>query len=171
MKRSLICLATLVLSLIGSVYADYSVNDKGIWPNTWPKELEPLRKQAHTLVGPMVETSNYVIPFTKREEFEAAWPFILKVKSPGAPLILRRPSASDFFKVLPAGVLIHSPPAGSGQAIDPKLPLTTANFRQHLVSTTYIDLVVDGDIVDLNRIPLPANTLIIDERFTEQQKK
>lgn len=28
-----------------------------------------------------------------------------------------------------------------------------------------IELVVDGDIVDLNRIPLPANTPIIDKRF------
>jgi hypothetical protein len=31
--------------------------------------------------------------------------------------------------------------------------------------TNYIDLIVDGDVVDLNRIPLPADTPIIDERF------
>jgi hypothetical protein len=31
--------------------------------------------------------------------------------------------------------------------------------------TSYIELVVDGRIVDLNRIPLPVDTPIIDERF------
>jgi hypothetical protein len=29
----------------------------------------------------------------------------------------------------------------------------------------YIELIMDGEIVDLNRIPLPADTPIIDERF------
>lgn len=29
-------------------------------------------------------------------------------------------------------------------------------------------LVVDGEIVDLNRIPLPAATLIIDHRFEDE---
>jgi len=37
--------------------------------------------------------------------------------------------------------------------------------------TTYIELVVDGQIVDLNRIPLPVDTPIIDERFKDGQKK
>jgi hypothetical protein len=31
--------------------------------------------------------------------------------------------------------------------------------------TTYIELIVDGHVVDLNRIPLPADTPIIDRRF------
>ncbi len=33
------------------------------------------------------------------------------------------------------------------------------------MNTTCIELVVGGKIVDLNRIPLPADTPIIDERF------
>jgi hypothetical protein len=37
--------------------------------------------------------------------------------------------------------------------------------------TTYIELVVDGQIVDLNRIGLPADTPIIDQRFEDGQKK
>jgi hypothetical protein len=36
---------------------------------------------------------------------------------------------------------------------------------------TYIELIVDGNIVDLNRIQLPPDTFIMDERFTEPQKK
>jgi hypothetical protein len=31
--------------------------------------------------------------------------------------------------------------------------------------------VVDGEIVDLNRIPLPPDTPIIDERFKDGDKK
>lgn len=30
---------------------------------------------------------------------------------------------------------------------------------------THIELIVDGKIVDMNRIKLPADTLIVDERF------
>lgn len=33
---------------------------------------------------------------------------------------------------------------------------------------TEIELVVDGNIIDLNRIPLPADTPIIDKRFEEK---
>jgi len=36
---------------------------------------------------------------------------------------------------------------------------------------TYIELVVDGNIVDLNRIQMPRDTLILDERFKEEKKK
>jgi hypothetical protein len=36
--------------------------------------------------------------------------------------------------------------------------------------TTFIELVVDGNVVDLNRIPLPADTPVIDERFTGGDK-
>jgi hypothetical protein len=35
----------------------------------------------------------------------------------------------------------------------------------------YIELIFDGDIVDLNRIPLPPDTPIIDERFKDGQSK
>jgi hypothetical protein len=84
MKRTIAFLALIVLfTATSAVYALYSVNDKGDWPQSWPKELEPLRKQARTLVGPMVENRHYEIPFTKREEFEAAWPHLLAVKSKG----------------------------------------------------------------------------------------
>ena len=34
-----------------------------------------------------------------------------------------------------------------------------------------IELVVDGNIVDLNRIPLPADTPIIDKRFKDKHDK
>jgi hypothetical protein len=51
MKRTIPFLAALALFAVCPVYADYSVWDKGMWPESWPKELEPLRKQARTFEG------------------------------------------------------------------------------------------------------------------------
>lgn len=42
-------------------------------------------------------------------------------------------------------------------------------FRQR--ARVEIELVVDGDIVDLNRIPLPPDTPIIDKRFKDNKAK
>jgi len=167
MRRTLALLVGIAFCAVCSTgYALYSVADKGMWPESWPKELEPLRKQATTLVGPQAAHRHYLIPFTKREEFESAWPHFLKVKSKGAPIFLVRGPKTDFMAIKPAGVLIHSPPDGTNR---PEEPLTAGfaegNLRARWMWTTFIELVVDGDIVDLNRIPLPADTPIIDERF------
>jgi hypothetical protein len=172
MKRTTAFLAAIAFCAVGSAYALYSVSDKGTWPENWPKELEPLRKQSRSLEGPLVPHRHYEIPFTKREEFESAWPYILKVKSKGAPIILVSGPKTDFFEVKPAGVLIHSPPTGTDKRANPETAIPgVTNVRERWMNTTYIELVVDGDIVDLNRIPLPADTPIIDERFKKGQNK
>ena len=159
MKRTIVFLAGIAFCVVCSVYADYAVRDEGTWPKSWPKELEPLRKQSRTLVGPMTAHRHYAIPFTKREEIESAWQHIMKVKSKGAPVRLVR--GPNFFlgEHSKAGVVLHCPP--SGQADNPAAA----------EAPIYIELVVDGDIVDLNRIPLPADTPIIDERFKEVRNK
>src|SRR6266436_946464 len=108
MKKTAAVLVAVAFSAVCSVNADYSVWDKGKWPENWPEELEPLRKQARTFEGP-IDQLRYLIPFTNREDFESAWPHLLKVKSKGAPIILVRGPKTDFFEVKPAGVLIHSP--------------------------------------------------------------
>ena len=105
-------------------------------------------------------------PFTSREEFEAAWPHILKVKSKGAPIILVHGPKTDFFKVEPAGVMIQTPPVGSQEPEEP-VP-GDRSVRSKWQKATFIELVVDGQIVDLNRIELPANTPIVDERFRKK---
>src|SRR5262245_49017184 len=107
MNRPFALIAGLALGALGIAYADYGVMDKGDWPATWPKELEPLRKNARTLVGPMAENRHFAIQFTKREDFEAAWPHILAVKSKGAQLIFAR--GPNFFlgNGAKAGVVIH----------------------------------------------------------------
>ena len=173
MKRTSAFLAAIAFCAVGPAYALYSVSDKGEWPKSWPKELEPLRKQASTFEGPLHPHQHYAIPFSKRDEFESAWPHILKVKSKGAPVILVR--SPNFFlgEGVKAGVVVHSPPFGQADnPATPEAPIPgVTNVRERWMYTTYIELVVDGDIVDLNRIPLPADTPIIDERFKDGQKK
>ena len=171
MKRWQALVAAMIVGgVCGGVFAMYSVADRGIWPNSWPKELEPLRKQARTLEGPEILMRFYEIPFTQREEFEAKWPYLLKVKSKGAPIFLVRGPKTDFMEVKPAGVLIHTPPVGTDARVTPEAPLpgSFANQREKWMWTTYIELVVDGKIVDLNRIELPGDTPVVDERFNQK---
>lgn len=158
MKRAIVFLAAIAFCAVSSVHADYGVTGKGTWPKSWPKEMEPLRKQASTFEGPLAPHQHYAIPFTKREEFESAWPHILKVKSKRAAVRLVR-GPNFFLGEHKAGVVVHGPPPG--QADNPAAPK----------APIYIELLVDGDIVDLNRIPLPADTPIIDERFKDGKRK
>ena len=148
---------------------EYSVADKGLWSESWPKELEPLRAQARTYEGPRVPQRHYLIPFTKREEFETAWPHLVKAKTKGAPIILLRGPKTDFFKVEPAGVLIHSPP---DDVVSPDAPRPgKMDVRTKWAGAIYIELVVDGEVVDLNRIELPSDTPIVDERFVRKGER
>ena len=151
-----------------AVQALYSVSYEGTWPKSWPKELEPLRKQARTLEGPLAPNLHYAIRFNKREEFESAWPYIVELKSKGAPIILKR--GPNFFLggSSKAGVVVHCPPAGNK---NPERPIPAQNNANMPWMNPTIELVVDGDIVDLNRIRLPADTVIIDQRFDEGKAK
>jgi hypothetical protein len=62
---------------------------------------------------------------------------------------------------LPEYVIIDN---GKWRAFDQK-DFGGPNERTIRRARIEIELIVDGDIVDLNRIPLPADTLIIDKRF------
>ncbi|MCY2954982.1 MAG: hypothetical protein NTU53_23885 [Planctomycetota bacterium] len=87
-----------------------------LWPSTWPKELDPYRKQAKTIgVAHGIQETVYEIRFNSRDEFEKAWPHILKLKSPGAPLILERSPATynRSGTKSEAGVLILCPSGGT----------------------------------------------------------
>lgn len=39
----------ILLAFVSPLYADFGVTDHGTWPDSWPKELEPLRKQSRPL--------------------------------------------------------------------------------------------------------------------------
>ena len=149
MKRTSAVLVAVICCVVCSVQAEYSVEGRGTWPDTWPKELDGLRAQARTLEGPLPPLLHYAIPFTKRDEFESAWPHLLKVKTDGTSITLRR-GASFWLDGHTAGVCVHCEPPTNGRPG----PIT-------------IELIADGNIVDLNRIPLPPDTPIVDERFKE----
>lgn len=175
MKKIAALLAILVLSFASTAFALYELSERGEWPKTWPKELEPLRASARTLIGPEVAARHFAIRFTDREAFESAWPHLLSVKSKDAPIFLVR--GENFFlgegKEAAAGVVVHCPPEGQWEnPATPEGPIDGVQ-EPHMrwMNTNYIELVVDGEIVDLNRIQLPADTPIIDERFKEERKR
>lgn len=173
MKEITASIAAFALLFVGSTaFGLYSVSDTGTWPKEWPRELETLRTQSRTLVGPTLAARHFAIRFKNRDEFEAAWPHILKVKSQGAPIYLVR-GPNFFLGEEQTGVVVHCPP--DGQWDNPKTPeAPIASYpnesRSRWQQMNYLELLVDGKIVDLNRIPLPANTPIIDERFKEDEQ-
>jgi len=171
MKRSAALLAAITFCVMCPAYAVWSVSERGTWPEGWPKELEPLREQSRSLTGSLANRTVYEIPFTDREEFEAAWPHLLKIKSEGAPVILLRPDEKRFLTVN-AGVLIWPSNSRPENGVTPAGPTPhVAGLRERWLRTTFIELVVDGEIVDMNRIPLPVDSPIIDERFKDGQNK
>lgn len=168
MKKLVAVLAAIgVFAVCCTAYALYSVSNTGDWPESWPEEMESLREHSRTLIGPHFDARHFAIPFATREEFESAWPHILEVKSAGAPIILVR--GENFFldRGNAAGVVVHCPPVGQNDNPNtPEAPIPNAdNPRSRWMYTNYIELVVDGSIVDLNRIQLPEGTPIHDERF------
>jgi hypothetical protein len=94
----------------------------GNWPDSWPKELEPLRSNSRTFeVAAGNQEDIYEISFSDRKQFEAFWPVILKVKSLQAPLRLSRISPEEpnsLFSNAHPVVRIYAPPRTA--SADPK---------------------------------------------------
>lgn len=148
MSRNARLLAAIAITAVAlPALAIWHFSAEGQWPKTWPAELEQLRKQSRSLNGGIANLTFHEIPFTKREDFEAAWPSLLEVRHKDKPITLFR-SPHEFLGKMKAGVRIWDPP----------------------YETRNIWLVVDGNIVDLNRIPLPADTKIIDRRFEDSKR-
>lgn len=173
MKRTTALVTTLFLCALVPAFADYSVSERGEWPKNWPKALEPLRKQARTLVGPMVEQRHYAIPFTRQKAFEAAWPHLLKVKSKGAPIFLI--NGPDFFlgDKVKAGVIVHCPPLDpSGKDAPPPTPIPgVTEPRVRWMNANYLEVVVDDAVINWKHITLPKGVQVIDERDLNKEKQ
>jgi hypothetical protein len=165
MKRAMGLLVLVAVGVVCSMaWADYAFQDRGTWPKDWPAELEGLRKQARTLVGPKAQIRHYAIRFGNREEFEAAWPHLLKVRSKGAPVVLVR--GENFFlgQGVKAGVVVYCPPEGQLEKGAPAAPIDAAeDLKTRWMIADRIEVLVDGEVVDLNRIQLPDG--VVDERF------
>ncbi len=168
MKRVIAVLASVLLLGGASAHALWGVSATGEWPDTWSKELEPLRKQAKSYTHLDSNRTFHEVQFKNREEFEAAWPHLLTVKDAKAPIFLSR-SPAKFFGPIESGVRVWTALKASKPV---ESPLAGAkDERTRWMYATHIELIVDGKIVDLNRIKLPADTLIVDERFTDSKDK
>jgi hypothetical protein len=168
MLRAVAALMVAIGLMSASTYALWSVSDTGKWPETWPKELEPLRKQSKSYTGSLAVRTFHEIQFKSRDEFEAAWPHLLKVKSGKTPIFLSR-SPVKYMGPLKSGVRVWMALNSSKPVESPVAGVK--NERERWIYATHIELIVDGKIVDLNRIELPADTPIVDERFGEEWKR
>src|SRR5262249_27780597 len=108
MKRAAMIVIAIVVFLACPLFAEYTFENKGSWTDSCPKELDGLRKQSRTFEGPLQPLLHYAIPFTKRESFEAAWPHLLKVKSKGTSIVLRRAPNFWLGGDSNAGVCVHT---------------------------------------------------------------
>ncbi len=95
-KNSLLIAAFVFAVCVASTAQAFMIgHSEGDWPDTWPAELEPLREQAETWIGPIGEYSTlYAIPFTSREQFEDAWPHLLAVLGKNATITFADSSAT-----------------------------------------------------------------------------
>lgn len=171
MTLAMVCTAATVLVATIS-FGVYGVHEEGMWPNSWPEELESFRAQSRTFThdsGVIHE-----IPFTNREEFETAWPHILTLLSKGVALELPA-SPHNVFGTMKAGVLIPTP--WTGQLISPDgtvhptaaesgipadnflLPSDRSIIDKRLKERPgKIEVIVDGEIVDWENISRRAST-------------
>ncbi len=190
-----IALLTLTLGGAATIcFALVTTSEPGTWPESWPRELENFRQHGRTFsYSSQTEECAHEIAFPSREAFEKAWPHLLKVKSKGAPLILESLQNTNLFpKPTQPAVRIFAPsPPGRGFTdAERNRPFPWPDTIRHPDGTwpefvvhseggwvpagkaairyrvrQDLVLIVDGHIIDLNRIPLPSNTPIIDRRF------
>jgi hypothetical protein len=197
------CLTAALVLVSALSLARVSIVTEGMWPDSWPKELEPYQEQARTVsVAHGIQETVYEIPFDRRDEFEKAWPHVLTLKSEGAPLVIdKSPSTYDVSgTTMQTGVRVLWPSGGSLELADgrrleagPPWPESIKSpggelpeyvvaengqwvrfdgkERVGLMHRARVDIVLvsDGKVVDLNRVPLPPQTPIVDNRFGGQQ--
>jgi hypothetical protein len=202
--------AFLVLIILSpATFAITRIEETGRWPQSWPKELEPLRQNARTIeTATMIHEDIYEIHFKDRDTFERSWPLLIGLKSKGGPLIINKVESSPpnqvviFSNDVPA-VRIFTSPAGSGSggltvgppwpssAMTPEgrlseyvgsgevngkktwIPATPGKGFQGFMFRARVDveLIIDGKIIDLNRIRIPSDTPIIDKRWPVEEHK
>ena len=129
MKRIIASSVVLALLAVGSTaFGLCSVSDTGTWSKNWPRELETLRTQSRTQVGPTLAARHFAMRFNDRDEFEAAWPHILNVKNKGAPSDLVR-EPNFFLGKKQTEVVVHCPPEGQWE--NPKISGLVAFAMTH----------------------------------------
>ena len=183
MRHPLSALALIAVTLLwGSAMPAQALSSGGPggwWPKDWPAELNPLRKQAWTWAHGRIHEgrayNSFEITFKDREQFEAMWPHLLKLRPKTVPLTLKRGPHVMYWDTRPAknktaGIHLFTWSKADGKP-PANVKLEQTEFSKtpgvYLQDCTLhaIELVIDGKIVDLNRIPLPKGAKIVDQRF------
>ena len=194
-RNKMATLVTAVGMACVTAYALVSVDSKGRWPSTWPKELEPFRAHSTTIgVANGTQETIYEISFQTREEFEKAWPFILTLKSKGAPIVFESSPAKLVNLETFSGVRIFCPSESRSSFADganlkagapwpDSAKTASGGLPEYVVekngtwvpyagpggwpqwrARVEIALVMDGKIVSTNHLQIPAGTPIVDKR-------
>lgn len=187
----MLCAATSLALMIVAEYGKWP----DTWPEEL--EAYRKQAKTYEFMSGTTQTA-YQIPFRRRKDFEKAWPSIVSLKSKRAPLILEKSPYKPFkltagVRILsPPTDLLCGSPDGKYVSPGPPWPESIESASGELPEYVRVEggkwvpadadlakglqvrarqdivLVCDGDIVDLNRIPLPPNTPIIDRRFEER---
>lgn len=158
---------TLLSALALTALADDTTGKVTNWPAGWPRALDAWKSNAREIHSGLLGLTTYEIPFERREDFESAWTHLVKLKGKGAPVVLVRGPDEGAAGTLGAGVRVHvPPPTRPGESVPPMPIAGATRIRERWLWTTYLEVVVDGRVVDLNRVPLPPETPIIDLRFS-----
>ena len=172
MARSSIPMCLVVTTLaglaIGAVaWGRTRVDQRGLWPEDWPKELIPLRTQSRTVQMLTGQTADeiYEIRFADRDVFERTWPILSGLLLPtgritayGVGSSVPREWGRTLTNQHPA-VRIHVRlPRSSAKGLTLAVP-EPVPVRPHA-----IDLVVDGEVIDPARIVIPEDALWVDIR-------
>ncbi|UCH35864.1 MAG: M48 family metalloprotease [Armatimonadota bacterium] len=187
---SVVAIGVVTALAVAPLWALVGYGSVKAWPKSWPPKFNAHLHRALEIspfTGGPAEVL-YDIHFDSREEFERLWPAVLKVKTAGAPLTLKtfkpieaHAMAGDFYTKPYLRILVppSNPPRKleivrlpSGEPAEyvrleeegwrPLQPGQRAGYCAR--ARTDVVLHVDGTVIDLNRIPLPGNTPIVDER-------
>lgn len=113
MRTLLLALLALVVS--STVHARVEITDCAMWPNDWPKSLHDIRAKAKTFdVAHGANETVIELKFETREAFLEAWPELVQIVSPHAPVsvhaIQREQPAEAYWRMDEPIVRVHAPP-------------------------------------------------------------
>jgi hypothetical protein len=157
-----VVVAMVLLGLGGdAALARKACSTHGSWPADWPKGLDAWRDRATTLrAAPLGQDGFYTVTLEGREAFEKGWAALLEVPRADHPTL----------------TLVSEPPedvarkALGGRC--PGRPVVQVRYYRSFGENgeksqevaVGITLFVDGKIVDLNRVRIPAGYRIEDRR-------
>lgn len=157
-----VVVALVLLGLGGdAALARKACSAHGSWPADWPKGLDAWRDRATTLrAAPLGQDGFYTVTLENRKAFEQGWAALLEVPRADRATL----------------TLVSKPPKDAAREAlggkHPGRPVVQVRYyrsfgekgKKSREVAVGITLFVDGKIVDLNRVRIPAGYRIEDRR-------